>query len=653
MKKLASMLISAMMVFSMAGCSSKPTEPEVPAKTYGRNESADVVIVGAGGAGLAAALEAVDNGAESVIVIEQLPMTGGELNATGGTISAAETKIQELDGLTEDTLESYKKDIMHEGSKLGGVPNEALLDIYVAEARDATDWLWDNGLKDYKYSEDKEGHKSVFAPEHALYSYPRTYKPQAQDPTKYKAAVHELMDKMIANEPKIKVELNTQVTALLGNESGQVLMAEASTTSGETVLYTATKGLIMATGGYSANPALMSAYNSDQHGVITGGLPSATGMGIKLMQEVGGAIDERSMTWVPTFPMGLENPDAPGTGRIMTTKSQFAGGILVNQDGKRYVNETSADNAERELALEIQPEGINWEVYTDEIKTDLEASTQGGMMKFFFNSEAGDAYIVKATSLDELAEKTGMPADALKATVESYNQHVDDQSDDEFGRKFVPEEGNSFNVAVNKIEGDNYYAVRIKPLCVITMGGMSVNTNMQVLDQTGNAIPGLYAAGEVVGGIWGRYISSGVGVMGSIAFGRLAARALMTTDLASGEAVKPATNMLDAALFEVKKVETKERFDMSKALTNGEYTAEVDGQEGKMNVKVVITDGKIASVELVSHKETESIAKEALDKMPVNIVEKNSVNIDTISGATLTSERILNAVTDCLTQASK
>lgn len=653
MKKLASMLISAMMVFSMAGCTSKPSEPEVPAKEYGRNESADVVIVGAGGAGLAAALEAVANGAESVIVVEQLPMSGGELNATGGTISGAQTKIQELDGLSEDTLESYKNDIIHEGSKLGGVPNESLIDIYVSEARDATNWLWDNGLKDYEFTVDKEGRKSVFAPEHALYSYPRTYKPKAQDPTKYKAAVHELMDKMVANEPKIKVELNTQVTALLGNESGQVLMAEATTTSGETVLYTASKGIIMATGGYSANPALMSAFNSEQHGVITGGLPSATGMGIKMMQEVGGALDERSMTWVPTFPMGLENPDAPGTGRIMTTKSQFAGGILVNQEGNRYVNETSADNAERELALEQQPDGINWEVYTDKIKADLEASSQGSMMKFFFNSEAGDSYIVKAKSLDELAELTGMPADALKATVESYNQHVETQTEDEFGRKFVFEEGNSFNVAVNKIEGENYYAVRIKPLCVVTMGGITVNTDMQVLDQAGKGIPGLYAAGEAVGGIWGRYISSGTGVMGSIAFGRLAARALMSSELGSGESVKPATNILADSLFEVKKVETKERFDMSKALSDGEYTAEVDGQEGKMNVKVTIADGKISAVELVSHKETESIAKEALENIPSSIVEKNSVNIDTLAGATLTSERILNAVTNCLIQASK
>lgn len=667
-KTLALLMATTMVVTALSGCGKKadnekpsttptPTveattapEEDKTEVTYDRTETADIIVVGGGGAGLSAALEAQSNGAASVIVLEQLGMTGGELNATSGTISGAQTIIQELDGLTEDTLESYKEDIIHEGSKQGGKPNEALVDVYVEVAKDSVNWMWELGLKDYEFATDSEGRKSVFAPEHTLFSYPRSYKPKAKDTTTYKSATHELLDTKVKENSNIRVDLNTTAVGLLGNEQGQVLSVVAES-NGEKVLYTANKGIVMATGGYSANAKLIEAFNTEAHGIITGGLSSAMGTGIYLMQEVGGAITEEAMGWVPTFPMGLENPSVPGTGRIMTTKTQFAGGILVNKNGERFVDETSADNAAREKALELQPEGIQWEVYTDEIIEDLLASNGGGMYKFFFMTEAGAGYIESADSLEELAKVIEVPYETLKATVDSYNAHVEAGDTDEFGRKFVEEEGNAFNVAVNKIEGDKYYAVKIKPLCVITMGGVQVNTDMQVLNEAGNAIPGLYAAGEVVGGVWGRYISSGVGVMGSVAFGRVAGKNVATLPLATGEAVKPASNLIDKNLFVKDEVTSEDIFDMNASLKDGEYEASVAGQEGTMTVKVTITEGKIANVEILEQHETESIAKGALESIPQAIVDANSVNVDAYSSATLTSNRIKEAVAACLEQA--
>lgn len=678
-KTLAMVMTTIMIVSSLAGCGKKsdnetqnngtptptaevtqaPEDNNSPegegtgdAVSYDRTETADIIIVGGGGAGLSAALEASSNGAQSVIIIEQLGMTGGELNATSGTISGAETIIQELDGLTEDTLESYKEDIIHEGSKQGGKPNEALIDVYVQAAKEATNWLWDLGLKDYEFTADAEGRKSVFAPEHTLFSYPRSYKAKAKDTTTYKSAVHELLDTKVKENDGIRVDLNTTAVGLLGNEQGQVLSVVAEN-NGQTVLYTATKGIVMATGGYSANAKLIEAFNSEAHGVITGGLSSAMGTGIYLMQEVGAAITDEAMSWVPTFPMGLENPSVPGTGRIMTTKTQFAGGILVNTNGERFVDETSADNAAREKALELQPEGIQWEVYSDDIIEDLLNSSISGMYQYFFMTDAGAEYIESASSLEELAEIIEVPYENLKATVDSYNAHVEAGDVDEFGRKFVEEEGNSFNVAVNKIEGDTYYAVKIKPLCVITMGGVQVNTDMQVIDEAGNAIPGLYAAGEVVGGVWGRYISSGVGVMGSVAFGRVAGKNVATLPLGTGEEVKAASNLIDQNLFVKDETTTEDIFDMNTSFKDGEYEASVSGQEGTMIVKVTITDGKIANVEILEQHETESIAKGALDSIPQAIVDANSVNVDAYSSATLTSNRIKEAVVACLEQATK
>ena len=175
---------------------------------------------------------------------------------------------------------------------------------------------------------------------------------------------------------------------------------------------------------------------------------------------------------------------------------------------------------------------------------------------------------------------------------------------------------------------------------------------MQVLDEAGNAIPGLYAAGEVVGGIWGKFVSGGTGVMGPIVFGKIAARNVMNGELAEGYEVKPASNLLDESLF-AKETSGETLFDMSRALSDGEYTATVDGQEGPMTVKTTIEGGKIAAVEVVENAETQAIAGGALEAVPQAIVSANSVDVDGVTGATLTSGRIKKAVTQCLEEAAK
>ena len=120
----------------------------LPQPMTGR-ETAELVIVGAGGAGMAAALSAVENGAQNVVILEKTDSTGGALNTTSGTMSGARTIIQELDGLTEDTYESYYEDLMEEGSKDGGVPTEYLIRLYSEEAGNTINWLWENGLSEY------------------------------------------------------------------------------------------------------------------------------------------------------------------------------------------------------------------------------------------------------------------------------------------------------------------------------------------------------------------------------------------------------------------------------------------------------------------------------------------------------------------------
>ena len=613
---------------------------------------ADVVIIGAGGGGLSAALEAVEQGASHVIVLEMTAKTGGALNYTSGSMSAAGTIIQKEEGI-EDSVESYIADIMKNGSDFGGQPSLELVTLYANQAADVFDWLYENGLKDNTYSVDRAtGNRAVFAPEHALYSVQRTYKPSPDDKTKYKSAAHEVLDTMVNADERITVLTNTKATELVANDKGQVLTVVAEGPDGE-VTYTAGKAVIVCTGGYSANGKLMAQYVPYGEDYLAGGAPGSDGNGLLLMQKVGGALNEASMSAIPTFPMGLQSKDNPKTGSIANTYTWKTGGIVVNQEGKRFCNETESNPAVREVALEEQPGAVQYDIFTDKIIEDLRAANGAYFYDAYFAEEGQPGAHVKVTagSIEELAQKIGVPAENLAATVEAYNAAVEAGGTDEFGRLYDGTK-TAYNIAVNKIEGDTYYAVPLHALCVMTLGGITANENMQVLDENGTPIPGLYAAGEVVGGIWGKFVSGGTGVMGPIVFGKIAARHAMANEPAEGYEVKPASNLLDESLF-VKEKSTVSLFDMSRALKDGTYTATVDGQSGPMTVVTTIEGGKIAAVEVTENNETPTIAAAALESIPAKIVETNSVDVDGVSGASLTSGRIMKAVAECLTQAAE
>ena len=641
MKKLISLMLAlAMLLTSFA----------VPA--FAEGADADVIVIGAGGGGMSAALEAVKQGAEKVVVLEMTAKTGGALNYTSGSMSAAGTIIQKEEGV-EDSVEDYVADILRIGSDFGGKPTEELVRAYANEAAEVFDWLYEAGLKDKTYSVDRAtGGRAVFAPEHALFTIKRTYKPAADDKANYKSAAHEVFDVLLAAEPRIEIVTNTKATQLVANDKGQVLTVVAQGPDGE-VSYTAKKGIIVATGGYSANGKLMAQFVPYGEYYLAGGAAGADGNGLRLMQQVGAALNMDSMSAIPTFPMGLVSKDNPKTGTIANTYAYKAGGIVVNQNGERFCDETDANPAVREVALEEQPQAVQYDIFTDKIIEDLRAAGQAYFYDAYFAAEGQPGWhvVTTANTLDELAEKIGVPADTFAKTVADYNAAVEAGGTDEFGRLY---DGtvSAYNVAINKIEGEKFYAVPLKALCVMTLGGITANADMQVLDENGNAIPGLYAAGEVVGGVWGKFVSSGTGVMGPIVFGKIAARNVMTKELAEGYEVKPASNMLDESLFEKEKTAGAE-FDMSTALSDGEYTATVDGQEGQMTVKTVIEGGKIASVEVVENHETQAVAGAALKSIPDAIVAAQSVDVDSVAGATLTSGRIMKAVAACLAEAAK
>ena len=654
MKKTLTTLLSLAMVLSLGACSSTgstttsetPAASSQPETTYSETKTADVIIVGAGGAGLSAAISAVDNGATNVIIIEKATRTGGNLNLTSGSMSAAMTSLQAECGI-EDSFESFEEDIYNNGAQLG---DKDLIKRFVEADTPVFEWMLEHGLSDNTFTE-QNGCKAVFAPEHQLYSIQRTYKPKADNKEKYSSAALEVLDTYVATLENVEIDLNTTATKLVANDQGQVLSVEATDADGNTILYTANKGVIMATGGYSGNFKLLEKYAPNGDGYLSS--TTSMGEGLRMMQEVGAYVNEDTMSYIPTFPMGVQTGERSGT--IGSTYTWKAGGICVNQNGERFVNEQEDKVDVREVALEEQPGAVQYDIFTDKIVEDLRAAGGSTMFDLYFG-EGGRAQqlVQSASSLEELAEKIGVPAENLVATVDAYNASVEAGETDEFGRSYDPSlvGTNSYNLAVNKIEGDTYYAIPLKALVVMTLGGVTIDTDTHVLDEDGNVIPGLYAAGEVTGGIWGKFVSGGTGVMGPITFGHIAGETVMNDTLATDYTVHEASNIFDADLFVAESAPAQERFDMTTALADGTYSATVDGQEGPLTVDVTISEGKIGVVEVIEENETDGISDAALEELPGIIVEENSVNVDTVSGSTLTSNRILDAVTDCLNQAA-
>ena len=641
---------AAMATFCGAPLFSLADEAPATETPYEATDEADLIVVGAGGAGLSAAVAAYEAGAARVIVLEANSYKGGSLALTGGSMSAAETIIQEEDGI-EDSLEDYKADLIRIGTQYGGVMDEAMIDLYVAEDKVMFQWLWDHGLSEYEFRTDSEGRRAVFAPEHELYTIPRTYKTSAKNPEKYKGAAFEVLDTFVETVDAIEVVFNTTAVELVPNSKGQVTGVVATDADGNGTLYTGTHGVVMCTGGYGANRKLLTEFNEYGSEYLIGCGPMSNGRGLQMMQKMGGTLV--NMDAIPTFPMGLEDKDNPGHGSIASTYVWKAGGICVNKNGERFMNENDPSPSAREELLITQPDAVQYDIYTDKILADLTESGNSYMFDAYYGPEdsKGHYLISSSDTLEGLAEAIGIPADTFVKTVEDYNAAVDSGEPDAFGRTY-DEEWTSYKVANNKIEGDMFYAIPIKALCVMTLGGIKCDTNMSVLDEAGNQIPGLYAGGEVVGGIWGKFVNSGCGVMGALTFGRVSGTNCQTGELAEGYEVKPASEILSDDMFEVETAAVEE-IEVSDNLADGTYTATVDGQEGPMEVSVTIEGGVLTGCEVVSNNETAAIGGNAIPELTEQVVAAGGPNIDGVAGATLTSNRVRDAVTACLEQAAQ
>jgi flavocytochrome c len=623
MKRLILAAVAATLV-TLVGCAGSDAVPQ--AESDGVDERVEipetrteVVVVGGGGAGLSAALHAAEIGAK-VIVLEKLDAVGGSLRITSGTMSAANTEMQAEQEI-EDSIASYYMDIMREGDFKG---NSELVMKYCETATEVVDWFSEHELWNCP-----DG--AVFAPEHTLYSQARSYKPIA--PEGYKsAALAILVDAVKDRSGSIEVLLETEVVELLKEEDGAVMSVVAVDADGSKRRFRGSKGVVVATGGFHANPAMMEQYAEGARHYITGGLPSADGRGIAMVSEVGGAITKEAMSWIPSYPMGFETK--PGQGIIFTSKTQINGGIQVNLNGERFVDET-ATNVVREEALPKQPDGVMFEVFDETIKNaTLDHPFYGNFLRA---AVARGGFLVQADTIEGLAEKIGVDPDALRRTVDVYNGYVAVGEDEDFGREIT-----------NNLDDPPFYALRLKPIALMTMGGIQVNEKMQVVDNLQNPIPGLYAAGECVGGIWGTLPSSGTGVTGAIVFGKLAGEAIVSEPL---PAYNEPVGLVHAISYTTAEVDAAIVYEDAETYADGTYRGRGEGMNGEVVIEVTVEDGRIAEIRVIEHAETEDIAKGAVEKIPAAIVAEQTLNVDSVSGATFVSDAIRAATADALEAA--
>lgn len=459
---------------------------------------ADVVVVGAGGAGLAAAISAEQNGA-SVIVVEKLGLIGGSTNVSEGALNAVDEKRQGAQGI-EDSVQKFYTQTLEGGHNVG---TPALVDFLTQNAYSAVEWMESLGVQ----FKDEVGTATG-----ALWQ--RSHYPATPSGNSYIRVFKDYIDKT----DKIKILTDTPATKLITDETGRVVAVECAH-NGETVTVSAKRGVILATGGFGANIEMRQKYNTgvwadvklDASIGCTNMKGSAQGDGIVMAEAIGAQVT--GMSDIQIHPCGH-----PQTGLMLDIRTSGRNRIFANKTGARFVNEGAARDTLAK-AIFAQDESTYWIVvnairYPERDWADANGATIANMV--------AQGSVIEADTLDALAEKTGMNADTLKASIEQYNQVVRGEVEkDEFG--FVAD-----NKADKELTEGPWYACRKVPTVHHTMGGLLIDADTQVIGANNEPIPGLYAAGEVTGGIHGSNRLGGNAIADCMVFGRQAGKVAAT-----------------------------------------------------------------------------------------------------------------------------
>ena len=460
---------------NMAINASMGKKPE-SVKIY-KDGTCDIVIVGAGGAGLSAAVAAAEtDGSLKIIVLEKQGIMGGNTNYSTGGINAAETDVQRSLGI-EDSKDLFYDDTMR-GGKQENIP--ALVRNLVEHAPVTISWLIGLGtdLSDVGLM----GGSSV----------KRTHRPLGG------AAIGPHLMKVLqtaSNKDNIEIRTSNKVTGLLTSIDGSVTGVKVQNADGSSYTLTS-KAVIIATGGFGANLDMVTRLQPSLSGFATLNHPGATGDAFGWVTAIGGDTIQMANIQI--------HPTAEATNHILITEAvRGNGAILVNHGGQRFCNEMDTRDVVSAAILE-QDGGEAFLIFDQAVRQSLAS----------IETYANQHLLVEGVSVEELASLVGIPPEKLSESISRYNDQQKKGIDDDFGR--------SATEMTRSLETPPYYAVCVTPAIHHTMGGLSVNTETQVLRADGSPIPGLYAAGEVTGGLHGANRLGGNGVADIVVNGRLA-----------------------------------------------------------------------------------------------------------------------------------
>ena len=459
-------------------------------REYPSEIDTDIVIVGGGGAGLTAAVEATQAGS-SVVVVEKNGFVGGNTILSGGIYNAPDPELQEPEGI-EDSEELFYEQTYEAGDE---VANPELVKVLTSQADDGLEWLKSLGME---FSDNiGQGAGSL---------YPRTHFSVKPNGTGFIDAFMENLDE--SGNAQILTETTAEHIIM---EDGKAAGIKATNFDGSDLTINAKQGVVVTTGGFAKNPEMVVEYknaekwpNLDEKTISTN-LGSITGDGITMSEEVGA--DLVDMDQMQFLYLGI--PDrGPITG-VLDLQAEKV--LFVNNEGERFVREDGRRDVISKAIFD-QPDGTYWMVHSSDV---LDFGTAKTVEQEDFKKvvEEGKYGWVQADTLEELAEKMDVPYENLKKSFDDYNKSFDDKvEEDEFGRTLF----------TYPMKEGPYAAVPRTPALHHTMGGLKIDEGAHVLDKDGNPIPGLFAAGEVTGGIHGANRVGGNAVVDLVVFGRIA-----------------------------------------------------------------------------------------------------------------------------------
>ncbi|MBM6614982.1 flavocytochrome c [Desemzia sp. RIT804] len=433
----------------------------------------DIIIVGAGGAGMTAAIEAKDAGLNPVI-LEKMPVAGGNTSKSSSGMNASNTKFQEAEGI-EDSNDAFYEETLEGGQ---GTNDKELLRYFVDHSAAAIDWLDGNGIK--------LDNLTITGG----MSQKRTHRPSDGS-----AIGGYLVEGLLKNvhERGIPIFVNADVTDI--NENDGKVNEVTVEINGEEPKTLTGKAIIVTTGGFGASKEMIEEFRPDLSNYVTTNQEGSTGDGITMVENLGGqTIDMDQIQIHPTVQQDK--------GILIGEVVRGEGAILVNQDGERFVNELNTRD-KVSAAISDLPEKSAYLIFDQGVRDRAKAID--------FYEQQG--YVISGKDIEELAEQIDIPASQLQATVDTWNQSVANKADEEYNRTTAME---------NDLTKSNYFAIKIAPGIHYTMGGIKINTQTEVLNKENQPIEGLYAAGELVGGLHGNNRIGGNSVAEIIIFGRQA-----------------------------------------------------------------------------------------------------------------------------------